>query len=247
MHPDREERDLRGEASSAASLARDQARLDELREFADPANLLLAADLRRRQQQLDARLRQPHQRPPRRVERRQILVEAGRPAPVAALALAAAGEGPERILPDVAPLAPLAPLVAVPVTARPRLIIADDDPLVLSILEGSLRHAFEVVGVAVDGEDVVELATTHHPDAALVDLEMPKGGGMSAVKGIVQVSPETAIVVLSSDEEDRVVRELMRAGAVAYRRKGIAEGALAASLTGAINVLRGQPGVALGC
>jgi CheY-like chemotaxis protein len=120
---------------------------------------------------------------------------------------------------------------------RPRLIIADDDPVVLAMLECSLSYAFDVVGVASDAEEVVELAGTHRPDAALVDLEMPKGGGMTAVRAIVEVSPGTAIVVLSVDESDRMVRELMQAGAIAYRRKGIAQPPLAALLTGAIAVM----------
>jgi DNA-binding NarL/FixJ family response regulator len=117
---------------------------------------------------------------------------------------------------------------------RPRLMIADDDPVVSSLLSASLGSAFNVVGLAVDGEEAVELAKTTQPDAAVIDVEMPKGGGLRAVQGIVDVAPDTAIIVLSGDESDKVVRELMQAGAIAYRRKGISPDLLASSLTDSI-------------
>jgi DNA-binding NarL/FixJ family response regulator len=117
---------------------------------------------------------------------------------------------------------------------RPRLMIADDDPVVRSMLGMALSSGFEVVGVAADSEVAVELARTTQPDAAVVDVEMPKGGGLAAVRGILEVAPDTAIVVLSGDEMDGVVRELMQAGAISYLRKGVAPQALAKSLIEAI-------------
>jgi DNA-binding NarL/FixJ family response regulator len=109
-----------------------------------------------------------------------------------------------------------------PDDSLPRLMIADDDPVVQSLLNMSLSGEFDVVGVAADGEEAVKLAKASQPDAALVDVEMPEGGGLRAVQGIHDVAPDTAIVVLSGDESDRVVRELMQAGATTYLRKGVA-------------------------
>ena len=63
---------------------------------------------------------------------------------------------------------------------QPRLLIADDDSVVLSMLGTSLGPHFEVVGVASDGEQAIELARVSQPDVALVDVEMPKGGGLGA-------------------------------------------------------------------
>jgi DNA-binding NarL/FixJ family response regulator len=124
----------------------------------------------------------------------------------------------------------------VPTDHRPRLLIADDDPVVCSMLHMALGEQFDVVGVASDSEQAIALAGTNLPDAALVDVEMPKGGGMAAVRGILDVAPATAIVVLSCDESDRVVREFIAAGAVAYRRKGVSTQVLAASLAQSIEV-----------
>jgi len=118
--------------------------------------------------------------------------------------------------------------------SRPRLMIADDDPVVRSMLGMALGTSFELVGVAADSEQAIELARVSQPDAAIVDVEMPKGGGLRAVRGIREVAPATAIVVLSGDESDGLVRELMQAGAIAYRRKGVAPTVLAQSLNESI-------------
>jgi DNA-binding NarL/FixJ family response regulator len=114
-------------------------------------------------------------------------------------------------------------------------MIADDDPVVQTMLDMSLSQSFEVVGLAGDGEAAVELAKASQPDAALVDVEMPEGGGVRAVHGIRKVAPDTAIVVLSVDESDGVVRELLQAGAITYLRKGIAPEALADALIDSIS------------
>jgi DNA-binding NarL/FixJ family response regulator len=119
-------------------------------------------------------------------------------------------------------------------TNRLRLIIADDDPVVASMLSLSLGEDFEVVGVAGDAEETVVLAGSTKPDVAIIDVDMPKGGGMHAVRGIRDACPQTAMVILSGDESDQLVRDLMSAGAVAYRRKGVDPHALADSLREAV-------------
>jgi DNA-binding NarL/FixJ family response regulator len=123
-------------------------------------------------------------------------------------------------------------------------MIADDDPVVGSVFSMTLGDDFTVVGLAADSEEAIELARSSQPDAALVDVDMPKGGGLHAVRGILEVAPETAIVVLSADESDHVVRELMQAGAIAYRRKGVSPESIAASLSDSIRVRASERGSA---
>jgi CheY-like chemotaxis protein len=190
-----------------AGLSRDQTQLDDDREFANPTDLGNAARLQKRQRDIDGRRDGPK--------------GAGRELTTAS----PTAESPHKRADELA-----IPVQPVP-DGRPRLIIADDDPVVRSMLEMSLRGRFDVVGTAADSDDAVELARATQPDAAIIDVEMPKGGGLSAVRGILDVAPATAIVVLSGDESDTVVRELMQAGAMAYLRKGSAPQALADSLT----------------
>jgi DNA-binding NarL/FixJ family response regulator len=107
-----------------------------------------------------------------------------------------------------------------PQAIRPRLLIADDDPVVRSTLSMALESRFDIVAVAGDGEDAVAKAAEREPDAALLDVDMPRGGGVRAVAGIAACSPHTAMIVLSGDEAQDVVLELLQGGAVAYCRKG---------------------------
>jgi DNA-binding NarL/FixJ family response regulator len=102
-----------------------------------------------------------------------------------------------------------------------RLLIADDDPVIRSALGMTLERQFDIVAVAGDSDGAIARAQEHSPDAAIVDVDMPGGGGPTAVRGILKVSPDTAIVVLSGDESDAVVRELLQLGAITYCRKGI--------------------------
>jgi DNA-binding NarL/FixJ family response regulator len=123
---------------------------------------------------------------------------------------------------------------------RPTLLIADDDPVVCSMLSMSLEQRFEIVDAVESGETAVARATETAPDAALIDVQMPEGGGSRAVRGIAEACPDTAIVVLSGDETDGVVRELVQAGAMAYVRKGIAAHELIELLEISIRAHRAQ-------
>jgi CheY-like chemotaxis protein len=126
--------------------------------------------------------------------------------------------------------------VPAPADHFPKLVIADDDAVVRLMLGLSLGSEFEVVGVASDSDGAIELARACQPDAALIDVVMPKGGGLRAVRGILEVAPSTAIVMLSGHRADGVVRELIQAGAIAYRHKGVAPRVLADALTESIKV-----------
>ena len=115
-----------------------------------------------------------------------------------------------------------------------RLLIADDDPVARTMLSISLARRFELAGVVEDAEQAVAAATHARPDVAIVDVQMPGGGGLAAVRGIVQASPHTAVVMLSSDESDESVRALLTEGAACYVRKGVDADELTAILMRAI-------------
>ena len=119
-------------------------------------------------------------------------------------------------------------------SVHPTLLIADDDAVVRSMLSLTLERQFEIVGAARDSDQAIALAQAAQPDVALIDVQMPGGGGLRAIRGIAEVSPETAAVVLSADEFEPMVRELMIAGAMTYVRKGIAPAELAEMLHRAI-------------
>ena len=125
-------------------------------------------------------------------------------------------------------------------TGRLTLLIADDDPVVRSMLSMSLERRFEIVAAVEDGADAVAEAAQAQPDAAVIDVDMPGGGGIRAVRGIAEASPATAVVVLSADESDAMVRDLVQAGAMTYCRKGISPHDLGRLLERSIRAHRRQ-------
>lgn len=123
---------------------------------------------------------------------------------------------------------------------RLTLLIADDDPVVRSMLSMGLDQRFEVIAAVEDSQEAVMAAVALRPHVAVIDVNMPGGGGERAVRGIAEMSPDTAIVVLSGDEEDSVVRDLLQAGAMSYCRKGIPPQELAAILESSVEAVRQQ-------
>jgi DNA-binding NarL/FixJ family response regulator len=117
---------------------------------------------------------------------------------------------------------------------RPSLMIADDDAVIRLMLARQLEDRFELVGFAANAEEAIALADDRRPDAALIDVEMPAGGGLRATREIHLRAPHTAIVILSIDEERESVLGLLRAGAMSYCRKGDSVEALASILVDSI-------------
>jgi diguanylate cyclase (GGDEF)-like protein/PAS domain S-box-containing protein len=114
-----------------------------------------------------------------------------------------------------------------------RALIADDEPVARAAISAQLNQRFTLVPVAHDANSAIAIARQHHPDVALVDVEMP-GGGLHATRGIRRDSPETAVVILTADDPPSSVLQFLDAGAIAYLRKGISADQLRAQLDEAI-------------
>jgi DNA-binding NarL/FixJ family response regulator len=109
-------------------------------------------------------------------------------------------------------------------------LIADDDPVVSSMLCDQLSREFDIVAGARDAAEAIALAGEHQPDVAIIDVQMPGGGGLRATREIHTCAPQTAIVALSGDESRHVVLAMLDAGAVTYVRKGVSGHELARTL-----------------
>ena len=79
-----------------------------------------------------------------------------------------------------------------------------------------------MVGFAADPEAAIDLAGTHRPDVAILDVKMPGGGGVRAAEGIHDASPGTRILAFSAWDDRETIRRMRRAGAAAYLVKGSA-------------------------
>lgn len=123
-------------------------------------------------------------------------------------------------------------MVASPVAARVRVVLADDHALVR---EG-LRHVLdaepgiEVVAEAANGVDAVRLALEHHPDVVLLDITMPEENGLRAAARLREQLPEAKILMLSMHDNAEYVREGMRIGTHGYILKDSAGEELRAAI-----------------
>ena len=99
-----------------------------------------------------------------------------------------------------------------------RILIADDDASMRGALGDLLsgEPGYEVVGLAADPQSAIELAGTHRPDVAILDVKMPGGGGVRAAEGIRAASPGTRIVALSAWDDGETMRRMRHAGASGY-------------------------------
>ena len=99
-----------------------------------------------------------------------------------------------------------------------RILIADDHPLFrkgMRTLLASMPET-EVVGEATTGKETVDRALALQPDIVLMDLQMPEGGGLTAIRSLTSANPETRILVVTVCEDDESVFAALRAGARGY-------------------------------
>lgn len=101
------------------------------------------------------------------------------------------------------------------------IIICDDQELVCEGLKAILGtdKDLNVVAVANDGAECVELVGTYMPDLVLMDLKMPVMNGVSATSLIRQKYPSVKILVLTTYDADQWVFDAIRAGAAGYLLK----------------------------
>ena len=120
-----------------------------------------------------------------------------------------------------------------------RIVVADDQASVrqgLVLLLDGLPD-IDVVGAAADGEQALDLVAEHHPDAILLDLNMPVLDGIGAIRRLRAEHPDVAIVVLTTYADDSSVLDALRAGARSYLTKDADHADIARALQAAADGL----------
>jgi DNA-binding NarL/FixJ family response regulator len=100
-----------------------------------------------------------------------------------------------------------------------RVVIADDHPLFAEALRLYLtlgrEHQIEVVGVAENGQQAVDLAVKEEADVVLMDLMMPVLDGLEATRRVRETRPEARVVILSGYAPEDLAEQALEAGAEA--------------------------------
>ena len=113
-----------------------------------------------------------------------------------------------------------------------RVLIVDDHTMVRESLVSVLQADGEVqvVAQAADGIEAIEKAMQTRPDVVIVDLSMPRLGGVEVVRRLREALPATRVLVLTMHQEDEYVLQAVRAGASGYLVKDSAASELLAAV-----------------
>jgi two-component system, NarL family, response regulator LiaR len=99
-----------------------------------------------------------------------------------------------------------------------RVVIVDDHAMLRKGLAVFLMSYadLDLVGEAANGKEALVLCSEKHPDIVLMDLLMPVMDGVTATRLIHQEFPAIKVVVLTSFGEERLIKDVLRAGAISY-------------------------------
>ena len=104
---------------------------------------------------------------------------------------------------------------------RIKVMLADDHPIMRDGLRDALESEgdFEVVGSAADGMEAVRMAQSLAPDVIVMDVMMPHKDGVDACREIMELLPETKVLMLTASTTEDAVVEAIAAGATGYLQK----------------------------
>jgi DNA-binding NarL/FixJ family response regulator len=114
------------------------------------------------------------------------------------------------------------------------ILVVEDHPIVREVLVAVARHALKGsrVQAVADLESALEAARVTTMDAVLLDLGLPGCEGVDSVKRFKAAFPGMVIVVVSSNEDSRVIAAALEAGASGYLPKGLTPAGLTKALAG---------------
>jgi two-component system NarL family response regulator len=99
----------------------------------------------------------------------------------------------------------------------PTIVIVDDAPLFQAGLSAAFKEeGFEIAGQAERALDAVSIAREANPDLVLLDVLMPGISGLDVVSKIIDASPSTKVILLTSSESEEDLLKAIKAGARGY-------------------------------
>lgn len=118
-----------------------------------------------------------------------------------------------------------------------RVLLAEDQAMVRGALCAllGLEKDVEVVAAVSRGDEVVSAACSSSPDVALLDIEMPGGGGLQAAQALREQLPSCRVVILTTFGRSGYLRRAMDSGAVGFLLKDAPAKALAVALRRVMN------------
>ena len=99
--------------------------------------------------------------------------------------------------------------------ARRRLLIVDDEPLILEVLTEHFKSDYDV-DTALNGADALGSILRVRPDVVMLDINMPRMNGVEVLKDIKQIDDSIAVIMVTANEQVAMAAEALRNGAFGY-------------------------------
>lgn len=98
---------------------------------------------------------------------------------------------------------------------RRRLLIVDDEPLILEVLTEHFKTDYDV-DTALNGADALGAILRARPDVVMLDINMPRLNGVEVLKDIKQIDESIAVIMVTANEQVAMAAEALRSGAFGY-------------------------------
>jgi two-component system chemotaxis response regulator CheY len=120
-----------------------------------------------------------------------------------------------------------------------KLLIVDDSNIIRKAIEKyTAKYPLELVGTAADGKKGLELFKATLPDLVTLDITMPEMDGLTTLKEMMKVKPDSKVIIISAQSDKSTILEALEEGAVDFIAKPFNEeklDAIFAALFGAGN------------
>jgi len=100
-------------------------------------------------------------------------------------------------------------------SGRRRLLIVDDEPLILEVLSEHFKAEYEVE-TALNGADALGAIVRARPDVVMLDINMPRMNGVEVLKDIKQIDDSIAVIMVTANEQVSLAAEALKSGAFGY-------------------------------
>jgi DNA-binding NarL/FixJ family response regulator len=114
-----------------------------------------------------------------------------------------------------------------------RVLLVDDQVLFVESLETVLKTRsgdLEIIGIAHNGQEAIELVANNFPDVVLMDIRMPVMNGVESTRKITSDFPDVKVLVLTTFDDDEYVVEALKYGAYGYLMKDVPPAELIAAI-----------------
>lgn len=100
------------------------------------------------------------------------------------------------------------------------VLVDDDEGFRAGLIAALTEHGLRIAGEASNGEEAQRIVADVAPDVVLMDLAMPRVGGVEATRRLAETAPASAVLILATSDDEQEVVQAMIAGASGYVLKG---------------------------